>query len=88
MSIRIELQAALDSWTSDGSEAFEIVEKIFARIRALLHAHLKNKSFDDVDLLIADLRRDTHEDLSDLIRNTVDRDAVVDIVASRFFGED
>jgi hypothetical protein len=86
MSIRTDLEAALGSWASDGHEALLVADKIFAQVRALLHRHL-GRSFFEVDLLLADLRRDTHQELFDLVHNTVDRDTVVDIVAQRFFGD-
>jgi hypothetical protein len=87
MNIRRDLEAALDSWASDGHEALLVADKILAYVRALLHQHL-GRSFSEIDLLLADLRRDARKELFDLTRNTVDRDTVIDIVAQRFFGED
>jgi site-specific DNA-methyltransferase (adenine-specific) len=88
MTVRTELMAALDSWTSDGSEAVIVIDKIFARARTILHEHLSDKSSHEVDLLLADLKRDTREELHDLLHNTVDRDEIVDLVIRRYFGED
>ena len=92
MTVRLELQNALDSWASDGNEAIVVTEKIFGRVRALLFEQLRNVppqhvSYYKIDLLLADLQRDTRDELLDMLRNTVDRDIVVNIVASRFFGE-
>jgi site-specific DNA-methyltransferase (adenine-specific) len=88
VTIRTELMNALDSTTSDGGEAFIVTDKIFARARTILHEHLSNKSLHEVDLLLADLKRDTREELHDLLRNTVDRDEAVDLIVRRYFGED
>lgn len=88
MTVRTELMNALDSWTSDGSEAVAVTDKIFTRARTILHEHLGNKSLHEVDLLLADLKRDTHDELHDLLCNTVDRDEAVDLVVRRYFGED
>jgi hypothetical protein len=88
MTVRTDLENALESWTNDGNEAFILVEKIFSRVRALLFEQLQHVSYFKIDLLLADLQRDTREDLFNFLHNTVDRDAAVDIIASRFFGED
>ena len=88
MTVRAELMTALDSWTSDGSEAFVATDKIFARVRIILHENLSNKSLHEIDLLLADLKRDTREELHNLLRNTLDRDEAIDLVVRRFFGED
>ena len=88
MTVRAELMNALDSWTSDGSEALAVIDKIFARTRIILHEHIGNKSLHEIDLLLADVKRDTREELHDLLVNTVDRNEAVDLVVRRFFGED
>jgi hypothetical protein len=89
MTIRSELQDALENSTSDGHAANTLTEEIFGRVRMLLHRLNPIMPFLELDLQLADLQRDIREDLFELLRNTVDRDAAVDIIAQRFFfGED
>jgi hypothetical protein len=42
----------------------------------------------EIDLQLADLERDTREDLFEFLHNTIDRDDAIDVIATRFFGED
>jgi hypothetical protein len=87
LTIREELQNALDSQTSDGREAFTLTETIFSRVRVLLHGLCPDMSFIEIDLRLADLQRDVREELLDHLYGAIDRDIAVDIIASHFFGE-
>jgi hypothetical protein len=88
MTIRAELENALASWISDGSEGLELVEQVFDDIIAAICKRFPGTTLAEAELLLADVRRATEESLSALLRDTVDRDAVLDIVTQRFFDED
>jgi hypothetical protein len=87
LSVREELQSALDRHTSDGSEAFILVDKIFGSVRALLHKLCPDMSFLEIDLLLGDLQRDVCEDLFDHLHGAIDR-SFVDTAVDRFFEGD
>jgi hypothetical protein len=42
----------------------------------------------EIELLLADVRRDAEEVLFDLLHDTITLGAVIDVVAQRFFEED
>jgi hypothetical protein len=88
MTVRVDLQHALESWTSDGSEAFEISEQAFTNIIAVIRKRFAGLTLAEAELLLADVRRDTEDSLFALLRNTVTVGEVIDIVATRFCGED
>jgi hypothetical protein len=88
MSIRRDLRDALESWTSDGGEAFEVSEQMFANIVAVIRKQFPGMTLSEAELLLADVRRDTEDSLFGLLCNTITIGAAIDIVASRFFGED
>jgi hypothetical protein len=88
MTVRVDLQNALESWVSDGREAFEISDELFADVIAPIRNRFIGTTLAEAELMLADVRRATEESLHILLRDTVSIDAVIDIVASRFFGED
>ena len=88
MTVRVDLQNALGSWVSDGREAFEISDELFADVIAAIRNRFIGTTLAETELMLADVRRATEESLHTLLRDTVPIDAVIDIVASRFFGED
>jgi hypothetical protein len=88
MTIRRELQNALESWTADVSEAFAIAATVIASVIAVLRKRFPGMAFSELELLLADVQHEIENIYFDLVHNTVDRDAVVDIIATRFFGED
>jgi hypothetical protein len=82
------LQNALETWILDGSEAFAVAETIVVGVIAVLRKRFPNLSVFELELLLADVRRDIENMLFGIVHNTVDRDAAVDVIVSRFFGED
>jgi hypothetical protein len=88
MTARADLKNALATRTSDGGEAFEVVDQVFADVISVIRKRCPDMSLAEAELLLADVRRDTEDFLFGLLRNTLDHDAVIDIVASRFLGED
>jgi hypothetical protein len=88
MTVRTDLESAFATWTSDGREAFEVSEQVFAAVAAAIRNRFPGTTLAETELLLADVRRDTEDFLFGLLRNALDHDAVIEIVASRFFGED
>jgi len=88
MTIRRDLRDALESWTADGSEAFDVADEIATSVIAVLRKRFAGISFTELELLLADVQREIENTFFELVHNTVDRDAAADIIAGRFFGED
>jgi hypothetical protein len=87
MTVLDALQAAIESRASDGHEARVLTDKIFSRVRALMHALVPDMPWSEIDLRLADLQRDTHEELFKCLYDAIDYDNVVDTIA-HFLGED
>ena len=88
MTVRTDIESALESWASDGSEGLALAEHMFTDITAAIRRRFPDTTLGEAELLLADIRRDAESDLFALTCNTIDRDAAVDIVVQRFFGED
>jgi hypothetical protein len=88
MTTRRDLESALASWAVDGGEAYKEVEAIFNNTTAALRKHFPGVSRDALDLVLADARRDAERAIYGLIHNTVDVGTAVNIIATRFLGED
>jgi hypothetical protein len=88
MTIRRDLDGALRSWAVGDWEAYEVVGEIIDAAITALRKRLPELTRGDLDLLLADTRRDAERTVCALISGTVHVDTAVNIVASRFFGED
>jgi hypothetical protein len=88
MTVRVDLHNALESWTSDGGEAFDVAEQVFDEVISVVRKRCPDMTLAEAELLLADVRRNTEDFLFGLLRNTLYRDTAVDVIAARFFGED
>jgi hypothetical protein len=55
MTVRGDLQNALDSWTFDGGEAFELVEQMFTDVVAAVRKRFPDVTLAEAELLLAAL---------------------------------
>jgi hypothetical protein len=85
-----DLYDLLGPRASNGAEAFPLVDELFAGVRAALRRDPRFASIKqlELELLLADLRRDTVQLLFNLLHEQLDLHDTINIVAQRFFGED
>jgi hypothetical protein len=87
VTIRTDVDNALRSQTVDGREADDLTDEIFTALIAVLRKNF-GIPLADLELMLADVRRDTENKLFGAVHNTIDCDTAVDVIVSRFFGED
>jgi hypothetical protein len=85
-----QLYDTLTPRSSDGREAFRIVDELFASIVAALRRHprIAPVSRLELELLLADSRRDIERWLFTQLHDRIDLHDAIDVVARRFLGED
>jgi hypothetical protein len=88
MTVRDDLEMALTSWTTDGRVADTAADTIMDRVIAVLRRRFPNIPRAEFELLLAGERGHAENLLDSLITGTVSLDNAVDVVASRFFGDD
>jgi hypothetical protein len=65
-----------------------LADAIFTSVTISLHKHFPNVTRAEFDSILADPRRSVEDALADALDRTINLDNVIDIVATRFFGED
>jgi hypothetical protein len=90
LSASEQLYAVLKPRASDGELADRFVDELFARVIAVVRKDTRFTSLTllELELKFADLHRDFAARLFGLLHEQLDLHDAVDLIASRFFGED
>lgn len=86
MTIEDDLENELASWTADANTAAAAASAIMTAVIAVLRRRFPFVLYAELELLLADVRRDAEDLLNSLITGTINLDDAVDIVAERFMG--
>jgi hypothetical protein len=88
MTVYDDLEGALMSWATDASAASAVTETIFTSVIAALRRRFPDAGRAELELLLADARRDADDMLDSMITGTVPIDTAVDIIIKRFIGDE